>query len=268
MRVGIIGGGFMGEAFLRGMIRSEFASPADIAVAEKSSGRHAVLSDHGVRVTDDPESACIGADMVLLAVKPQDVPDVARGLRGAVPPGAVFVSIAAGITLSDIQKHSGHRASVRVMPNTPVAVGEGAAAFLVADEVTHDQRLAVQRLLEGVCTAVVEVVDDEALDLATALHGSGPAYIYLVIEAMIDAAVRLGMKRPDASALVLATVAGSAHYAIETGAHPAELKNAVTSPGGTTAAALRELEAAGIRTAFDEAIESAFLRAQDLGELS
>ncbi len=268
MRVGIIGGGFMGEAFLRGMVRSEFAAPADIAVAEKSAGRHAALTEHGVRVTDDPESACIGAGMVLLAVKPQDVPDVARGLRGAIPPDAVLVSIAAGVPLGAIQKHSGHRASVRVMPNTPVAVSEGAAAFLVAEEVTREQRLAVQRLLEGVCTAVVEVVDDEELDLATAVHGSGPAYVFLVIEAMIDAAVRLGMKRPDASALVLATVAGSAHYAIETGAHPAELKNAVTSPGGTTAAALRELEAAGIRAAFDEAIESAFLRAQDLGEFS
>jgi pyrroline-5-carboxylate reductase len=268
VRVGIIGGGFMGEAFLRGIIRSEFASPAEIAVAEKSLGRHAALAEHGVRVTDDAESACIGADMVLIAVKPQDLPAVAQSLRGNIPPSAVFVSIAAGVPLGEVQRHGGHRASVRVMPNMPVAAGEGAAVFLVADEVTQEQRSAVQRLLEGVCTAVVEVADDEAVDLATALHASGPAYIYLVIEAMVDAAVRLGMKRPDASALALATVVGAARYAIETGAHPAELKNAVTSPGGTTAAALRELEAAGLRTAFDDAIEAAFLRAQDLGEMS
>lgn len=268
MRVGIIGGGFMGEAFLRGIVRSGFAAPSEIAVAEKAPGRHAALSEHGVRVTDDAESACIGADIVLLAVKPQDVANVAEGLRGAIPNGAVLVSIAAGVPLDDIQRASGHRASVRVMPNTPVAVGEGAAVYLVSEQVSAEQRLSVQRLLEGVCSAVIEVPDDEAVDLATAVHASGPAYVFLVIEAMIDAAVRLGMKRPDASALVLATVAGSARYAIETGAHPAELKNAVTSPGGTTAAALRELESAGIRSAFDEAIEAAFLRAQDLAELS
>jgi pyrroline-5-carboxylate reductase len=149
-----------------------------------------------------------------------------------------------------------------------VAVGEGAAVFVIANEVTQEQRLAVQQLLESVCSAVIEAPDDEAVDLATALHGSGPAYVYLVIESMVDAAVRLGMKRADASALVLATVAGSARYAMETGIHPAELKNAVTSPGGTTAAALRELESAGLRAAFDEAIEAAFERARELGEMS
>jgi len=266
--VGIIGGGFMGEAFLRGIVHSQFAAPGDIAVAETAQARHAVLAEYGARVTDDAESACIGADLVLLALKPQDLPSVVQGLRGAIPSNAVLVSIAAGVPLRDVQRHSGHRASVRVMPNTPVAVGEGAAVFLVAAEVTSDQRNAVQQLLRGVCSAVIEVADDEAVDLATALHGSGPAYVYLVIEAMVDAAVRLGMKRPDASALVLATVAGSARYAMESGAHPAELKDAVTSPGGTTAAALRELEAAGLRAAFDDAIEAAFERAQELGDLS
>ncbi len=268
MRVGIIGGGFMGEAFLRGIVRSGFAGPADIAVAEKMPGRLLVLNEHGVRVTDDAQSACIGADVVLLAVKPQDVAAVAESLRGGLPPNSVLVSIAAGVPLDDLQRFSGHRAVVRVMPNTPVAVGEGAAVYFASSEVNSAQRKAVQGLLEGVCTAVIEVHDDEAVDLATAIHGSGPAYVFLVIESMIDAAVRLGMKRADASALVLSTVAGSARYAIETGTHPAELKNAVTSPGGTTAAALRELEAAGLRSAFDDAIEAAFLRAQDLGELS
>jgi len=123
-----------------------------------------------------------------------------------------------------------------------------------------------RRLLDGVATAVVEVHEDDEVDLATALHGSGPAYVYLLIESMVDAAVRLGMKRAEATELVLATVAGAARYAIETGRHPAELRNAVTSPGGTTAAALAELEAAGLRAAIDEAIEAAYLRALDLGE--
>jgi pyrroline-5-carboxylate reductase len=267
MRIGIIGGGFMGEAFLRGILRAEVASPAEVAVAEVVEARRAELSEHGVRVTDDPQSACIGADLVLLAVKPDDVPDVAASIAGALGSDAVLVSIAAGVALADVQQHSGHGASVRVMPNLPAAIGEGAAAYLLGEAVTADQRERVERLLGGIAGAVVEVHDDDAVDLATALHGSGPAYVYLVIESMIDSAVRLGMKRPEATDLVLATVAGSARYAIETGQHPASLRNAVTSPGGTTAAALGELEAAGLRAAFDDAIEAAYGRAQDLREL-
>ena len=266
MRIGVIGGGFMGEAFLRGMLRAEVGAPTEIAVAEPVEARRTALREHGVRVTDDPESACIGAELVLLAVKPDVLSEVAEGLSGAIPSSAVLVSIAAGVKLADIQRHSGHRAAVRVMPNLPAAIGEGAAVYYPAREVRPEQLDRVERVLRGVATTAIEVADDEAVDLATALHGSGPAYVYLVIESMIDAAVRLGMKRPDATALVLATVSGAARYAMETGQHPAELRNAVTSPGGTTAAALGELEAAGLRAAFDDAIEAAYVRALDLGE--
>ena len=266
MRIGIIGGGFMGEAFLRGILRARVAAPSSVAIAELIADRRRALAGHGVRVTDDPESACIGADLVLLAVKPDDLAATARSLAGAIPPGAVLVSIAAGTPLAEVQRHSGHRASVRVMPNLPAAIGEGAAVYLAAPELSDEQLARVRELLSGVATAIVEVADDEAVDLATALHGSGPAYVYLLIEAMVDSAVRLGMKRPDATELVLATVAGSARYAIETGEHAAALRNAVTSPGGTTAAALSELEAAGLRAAVDDAIEAAFTRALDLGE--
>ena len=266
MRIGIIGGGFMGEAFLRGILRARVAAPSSVAIAELIADRRRALAEHGVRVTDDPESACIGADLVLLAVKPDDLAATARSLAGAIPPGAVLVSIAAGTPLAEVQRHSGHRASVRVMPNLPAAIGEGAAVYLAAPELSDEQLARVRELLSGVATAVVEVADDEAVDLATALHGSGPAYVYLLIEAMVDSAVRLGMKRADATELVLATVAGSARYAIETGEHAAALRNAVTSPGGTTAAALSELEAAGLRAAVDDAIEAAFTRALDLGE--
>lgn len=266
MRIGIIGGGFMGEAFLRGLLRAEVAAPGDIAVAELVPARRAQLAEHGVRVTDDVESACIGADVVLLAVKPGDLGDAANSMRAGIGPNAVLVSIAAGVKLSAVQRSSGHRASVRVMPNLPAAIGAGAAVYFAASEVTAEQRAQVRRVLDAVATVVIEVADDEAVDLATAVHGSGPAYIYLVIESLIDAAVRLGMKRTDATALVLATVAGSARYAIETGLHPAVLRNAVTSPGGTTAAGLAELEAASMRFAFDEAVQAGFDRAQEVGE--
>jgi len=267
MRIGILGGGFMGEAFLRGLIRAEVARPDEIAVAEISEARRTALSEHGVRLTSDLESACIGAEVVLLALKPQDVA-AADSLGSELNDGTVLISIAAGVPLGEIQRALNYKAVVRVMPNLPAAIGEGAAAYLVARDVTSTQRQRVQRVLDAVATVAVEVSSDEAIDLATALHGSGPAYVFLLIESMTDAAVRLGMKRPDALALAEATVAGAARYAIETGSHPAELRNQVTSPGGTTAAALAELEAAGFRAAFDDAIEAAFERARELGEES
>lgn len=265
MRIGILGGGFMGEAFLRGLIRAEVARPDEIAVAEISESRRTALSEHGVRLTSDLESACIGAEVVLLALKPQDL-EAADALSGQLNDDTVLISIAAGVPLAEVQRTIGHRAVVRVMPNLPAAIGEGAAVFLVAREVTAEQRARVEQVLDAVATVAIEVSDDEEIDLATALHGSGPAYVFLLIESMVDAAVRLGMKRADALALTEATVAGSARYAIESGTHPAELRNAVTSPGGTTAAALAELEAAGFRAAFDDAVEAAFERARELAE--
>jgi len=266
MRIGIIGGGFMGEAFLRGLVRAGVAGPGDIAVAEVAPARRVQLAEHGVRVTDDAESACIGASVVLLAVKPQDLPAVAGGLSGKIGRDAVVLSIAAGVRLEDIRRYTGHRAVVRVMPNLPAAIGAGAAVYYAATDLTSEQRERVTAVLSAVATASVELHSDDDVDLATAVHGSGPGYVYLFIEAMVDAAVRQGMKRPDALALVLATVQGAAQYAVETGQHPAALRNAVTSPGGTTAAGLAELEAAGFRTALDAAIDAAYERARELGE--
>ncbi|MEX1022965.1 MAG: pyrroline-5-carboxylate reductase [Dehalococcoidia bacterium] len=266
MRIGIIGGGFMGEAFVRGLLRARAASTSDIAVADISPSRRAALSEHGVRVTDDPESACIGADVVLLAMKPQDLPAAAEALSGKYGRDALLISIAAGVRLDTVRRHSGHRAVMRIMPNMPAAVGAGAAVFFASPDVTKAQRDLARQVIDAVASASVEVHSDDEIDLATAVHGSGPGYVYLFIEAMVDAAVRQGMKRPDAQELVLASVLGAAQYAIETGQHPAALRNAVTSPGGTTAAGLAELEAAGFRTAIDSAIDAAYERARDLGE--
>lgn len=266
MRIGIIGGGFMGEAFLRGLLRSQVAAPNDIAVAEVVPARRAQLSEHSVRVTDDPESACIGATAIILAVKPNDLVAVAESLAGKFAKDAVLISIAAGIRLEDVRRASGHRAVVRIMPSLPAAIGQGGAVFYASPDVTPEQRERVAQIAGAIASGIVEVHADDEIDLATAVHGSGPAYVYLFIEAMIDAAVRQGMKRPDASRLVLATVQGAAQYAIETGQHPAALRNAVTSPGGTTAAGIAELEAAGFRTAIDSAIDAAYERARDLGE--
>lgn len=266
MRIGIIGGGFMGEAFLRGLVRAKVAAPGDIAVSEVVPARRAQLSEHGVRVTDDAESACIGASVIIMALKPDMLVGVLEGLAGKFSKDAVLVSIAAGIRLDDVRRASGHRAVARIMPSLPAAISAGGAVVYPSSDLTGEQRERVQSIAHAVATGVVEVHSDDEIDLATAVHGSGPGYVYLFIEAMIDAAVRQGMKRPDATSLVLATVQGAAQYAIETGQHPAALRNAVTSPGGTTAAGLAELEAAGFRTAVDSAIDAAYERARDLGE--
>lgn len=266
MRIGIIGGGFMGEAFLRGLVRAQVATPNDIAVSEVVPARRAQLSEHGVRVTDDAESACIGASAIILALKPDQLIGVTEGLAGKFGKDAVLISIAAGVRLEDVRRASGHRAVVRIMPSLPAAIGAGGAVVYPASDITGDQRDRVMSIAGAVASGVVVVHSDDEIDLATAVHGSGPGYVYLLIESMIDAAVRQGMKRADATTLVLATVQGAAQYAIETGQHPAALRNAVTSPGGTTAAGLAELEAAGFRTAVDSAIDAAYERARDLGE--
>lgn len=267
LRIALVGGGKMGEGFLAGILRAEVAEPSNVTVAEIFPARRLELAErYGVSVTESAADSVAGTNIVLIAVKPQDFEAAAQALRGAIPTSAVLISIAAGIRLAEVQSDSGHRASVRAMPNLPAAIGEGAVVYHAAPELSAAQRETVQRVLSAVATAVVEVDDDDAVDLATAVHGSGPAYIYMVIESMVEAAVRLGMKRPDAQRLVLATVAGSARYALESETAPAELRYAVTSPGGTTAAAIAELEAAGLRAAFDDAIEAAYARAQELGE--
>ncbi len=266
MRIGIVGGGFMGEAFLGGVLRAGVATPDQVTVAEVFAERRDVLAEHGVHVTDDSAAAASEADLILLAVKPQDFPTMAEALAGKIPAQAVVVSIAAGIALADIAEHTRHAACVRVMPNLPATIGAGAATYYVAAPVTPAQRAHVVAVLDAVAITAIEVFDDESVDLSTAVHGSGPAYAYIVMEAMIDSAVRLGMPQADATPLVLATLSGAARYAIESGTSPAELREAVTSKGGTTEAALARLEAAGLRTMFDDAIEAAFDRAKELAE--
>tara|TARA_Y100000588_G_scaffold395029_1_gene519252 strand:+ start:2438 stop:3244 length:807 start_codon:yes stop_codon:yes gene_type:complete len=265
MRVGILGGGFMGEAFIKGLLRANISSANEIVVAEISQPRRSKLLEYGVRLETDLKSACIDAELVLIALKPQDLEAIAT-LRGEIAPSTLLVSIAAGTPLSKLQQISLHKQVVRVMPNLPAAIGEGAAVYLAAPEVTEAQRILLHNMLEAVATVAIEAVDDQSVDLATALHGSGPAYVYLIIEALVDAATELGMARSDATTLVLATVAGSARYAIESGSEPAELRKAVTSPGGTTAAALAEIESAGVRSAFSNAVNAAFQRANELAE--
>ena len=176
------------------------------------------------------------------------------------------MSIAAGVALASVQQHTAHDTCVRVMPNLPAAVGEAAVAYLRSPAVSAEQLGRVLAVIDAVATASFEVHDDVSVDAVTAISGSGPAYIYVLMEVMIETAAKLGIAEEDATQLVLATVAGAARYAIETGTPPAELREAVTSRGGTTEAALHVLAEAGWREQFAAAIEAAFARGRELGE--
>lgn len=261
MRLAIVGGGQMGEAILRGALARGFVTASEVAVAEILPARRAYLAEqYGVGTCEGAAEAMVDADLVLLAVKPQD----AATVGGAVPPGAVLVSIMAGVTVATIRAALGHEAIVRVMPNTPAAIGEGISAWTATEAVSPSQRDAVRGLLAAIGPEVY--LDSEAkVDMATAVSGSGPAYVFLVAEAMIEGAVAVGLPRAYAEKLVLQTIAGSGRYAQEAGKSAADLRAQVTSPAGTTAAGLLELERAGVRAAFVEAIRAAHRRAIELG---
>jgi pyrroline-5-carboxylate reductase len=266
LRIALVGGGKMGEGFLAGILRAEVAEPSNVTVAEIFPARRLELAErYGVSVTESAADSVDGSNIVLIAVKPQDFAQVAADLAGRIPSSALVISIAAGITLDELRERTQHEAVIRVMPNLPASVGAGAAAYLVAPEVTDEQREAALAVIGAVAGAVVEMESDALIDLGTALHGSGPAFVIVALEAMIDAAVRLGLRRPDAEALALATFEGTARWARESDDSLAELRNAVTSPGGTTAAGLAALDAHAVRAAFDAAIEAAYNRARELG---
>ncbi len=250
---------------LSAVIARGVAAPGDIAVAEINDERRtAIASDHGIRTSADPAAAVAGSDIVLFAVKPQEFDAVAPRLKGSLAPGQVAASIMAGVPIAKLQRALGHPAIVRVMPNTPASIGEGMSVWTATAEVDADARARVSSLL-SVLGQEIFVEDEKYLDMATALSGSGPGFVYLLIEAFIDAGVHIGFRRDVAEKLVLQTFLGSAKYAQVTGKHPAQLRNEVTSPGGTTAAGLFALEDAGVRAAIIDAVEASFERSKELG---
>ena len=265
MKISIIGGGFMGEAFARGLIKKGKISISDIIIAEVKKERREELSNQGYTVTENTFQACSSASIVLIAIKPQDI-DHLSDLAKYIKDESILISIAAGISIPTIQHITKHQNVIRVMPNLPAAIGEGAIAYLVSDKITVEQKNIAKVIFEAVSTIAIEVKNESEINLATAVHGSGPAYVFLLMESMIEAAVTLGMSRDNALALVRSTVKGSALYATESNVLPQELRNAVTSPGGTTEAAVAKLDALGFRNALSEAIQAAFIKANDLAK--
>jgi len=264
-KIAFIGPGVMAEAMIAGLLRQKLAGPEDLTASSPRPERGAELQKRfGVRASTDNASAASAADVVVLSVKPQRLSDVMKGLKGIQPDGLVL-SIVAGASIKKISVGLKHKAIVRSMPNTPGQIGEGITVWAASQETTDDQRETARQIL-GALGQEVFVEDESYLDMATALSGTGPAYVFLFTEALIDAGVHMGFPRRIAEQLVLQTIKGSADFYEQAERHPAALRNQVTSPGGTSAEALYYLEKAGFRTAISRAVWAAYQRSLELGK--
>lgn len=262
MTVAVIGVGALGEALVAGMLRSGVA-PGDVVVCEQRTARAEEIADrYGVRTTTAGEAAR-GAEVVFLVTKPYDVPAAVAAVAPVVAPGTVVVTMAAGVPLATVEGGlPGGIPVVRVMTNTPLLLGH-AMSVLAAGAATAPEQLDRVSALLGSVGRVLTLPESQ-LDAVTALSGSGPAYLFLVAETLADAGVLLGLPRPVAAELAAQTVLGSGAMLVESGEHPARLREMVTSPGGTTAVALRELEGHGLRAALLAAVEAACARSREL----
>jgi pyrroline-5-carboxylate reductase len=269
-KIAFIGAGAMAEAMISGLLRESLANPQDLLASDTRPERVQELHQkYNIQPFIDNKQATAQANVVVLSVKPQRLTDVLKALKGSIAPDAVVLSIVAGATIAKIGKGLGHNAIVRSMPNTPAQIGEGITVWIASDNVTDEQKETARTILSALGDQVS--VDDESyLDMATALSGTGPAYVFIFMEAMIDAGVHLGFSRRVSEQLVVQTIKGSVSYyemvKQKDDVHVAALRNQVTSPGGTSAEALYYLEKAGFRTAISRAIWAAYQRSLELGK--
>jgi pyrroline-5-carboxylate reductase len=263
--IAFVGGGFMGEGMLRGLLAEGLAVAGEVQVAEPVAARRAELSDRfGVVTTEHTGAAVSDAAIVVLAVKPQDFPTAAGQLAGRLRSEQLVISIMAGITVAALRAKLAHEKLVRCMPNTPLGIAQGFTGWTATAAVSEAERRLVETMFTALGGAAF-FADEKYLDMVTAVGGSGPGYVMLVVEALIDGAVQIGLRRDVAREMVLQTIAGSVELARQTGQHPAVLRDAVTSPGGTTAAGLQVLERQGVRAAIGDAIVAAYERSRALG---
>ncbi len=264
-KIAFIGPGVMAEAMIAGLLRKGLAQPPDlIASGPRAERGEELRQKYGIQATTDNAAAASMADVVVLSVKPQRLSQVMAGL-GHIPAQAVVLSIVAGASIQKISKALKHAAIVRSMPNTPGQIGEGITVWTASPQTTTAQREVARQIL-GALGEEIFIEDESYLDMATALSGTGPAYVFLFTEALIDAGVHLGFPRRIAEQLVIQTIKGSIAFYQQAGRHPATLRNQVTSPGGTSAEALYYLEKAGFRTALSRAVWAAYQRSLELGK--
>ena len=265
-KVAVIGTGEMGESLIRGLVEQAVLEPSQVVGTNPLAERNEeMVSKYGIAVSEENIVGARDADLVILAVKPQVAPYIFEDLRGHVKPSALVLSIAAGISIEQLQEGFGHEAVARSMPNTPAQIGMGITVWTVTESVTERQKEQA-KVIFGALGEEVFMEDEAYLDMATALSGSGPAYVFLLMEAMIDAGVHMGFSRRIARELVFKTIAGSVEYAERSGKHAAELRNEVTSPGGTTAEALYHMEKRSFRTVISRGIWAAYQRSISLGK--
>ncbi len=264
-KIAFIGSGKMGEAMIKGLLAGEIVTPNCIVASDPIEGRRRQMeAEYGVSTTDSNVQAIEGANVVVLSVYPQIFPKVSADLYGELAPDTLILSIMAGVPVETIRSGLNHSCIVRSIPNTPAQVGKGITIWTATPVVTANQRANAAAML-GAFGEQIAVDDEKYLDMATGLSGSGPGFVFLLIEALIDAGVQIGFSRPDAQKMVLQTIDGSIELVRATGLHPAELRNRVTSAGGTTAAGLYEMEAGGVRATLARAVMAAYHRSQELG---
>lgn len=258
LKVAFIGSGVMAEAMIKGTLAHQLLKPADISCADPLPKRVADLAErYGVRASTDNAEVVPGADVVVMSIKPQMLHEVTAKLQGKLTPNQLVLSIMAGITTQQLVDGLGVPAVVRVMPNTPAQIGMGMSVWCATEAVTPEQRDRARQVLSALGKELY-VTHELQLDMATALSGSGPAFVFLFMEALVDAGVHMGFNRQVAKDLVIQTVKGSAEFAEQSPEHFAHLRNMVTSPGGTTADAIYQLEKGGLRTIISKAVHSAF----------
>jgi pyrroline-5-carboxylate reductase len=256
----------MAEAIIAGVLERKLVPPGSIIASHPRADRRQALSEkHGIQVTADNADAARRGDVVVLGIKPQVMPGVLAELRDSLAPDKLVVSIIAGATTQTLRRGLDHAALVRVMPNTPAQIGEGVNIWYATSETTEAHREQARALL-GALGHELQVGDEKFVAMATAVSGTGPTYVFLVMEALIDSAVHLGFPRHLAHDLVLETLKGSVAFAERTQKHPAQLRDMVTSPGGTSAAALHELERGRLRTVLADAVWAAYRRTISLSE--
>lgn len=264
--IATVGSGVMAEAMIAGLLRGELVTPDQVVASHPRAARREELTRlYGIRTVASNAEAVDAADIVLLAIKPQMLAKVGREIGPRLRDDQLVLSVIAGATTTALEGFLGHRRIVRSMPNTPARLGRGMTVWYATPETSDDQRAEARALLRAL-GAELEVDDEKFVAMATAVSGTGPTYVFLVMEALIDAAVHLGFPRHVAHDLVVETLEGSTYFAKQSGDHPAVLRNMVTSPGGTSAAALHELESGRLRTVLSEAVWAAYRRTVEIGD--
>jgi pyrroline-5-carboxylate reductase len=264
--IATVGSGVMAEAMIAGLLRGKLVEPRQVVASHPRLERREHLErEFGIRTVAGNAEAVKGADVILLGIKPQMLAKVGHEIGPGLRRGQLVLSVLAGATTTALTGLLGHDQVVRSMPNTPARLGRGMTVWYATPKTTEAQRAQAAALL-GSLGAQIEVDDEKFVAMATAVSGTGPTYVFLVMEALIDAAVHLGFPRHVAHDLVIETLEGSTVFAKQSGMHPAELRNMVTSPGGTSAAALHELESGRLRTVLSEAVWAAYRRTVELGE--